>query len=322
MSSGRFGISDRSAIDRQRRLVRMAVKSERKAVVSHAHLGAGPSRLNSTNRRLKVITKFLLRNEHVVLLMKAAKIATDVQLTRTYDRIIPFFPSIIGTPAPVILDVGANMGQFAARVSRQFPAGQIYCFEPLRGNAVGLHRVKRWLRLENLTVHEEALCEHIGVEAIHVPVFNGTYRDGALAVLEDSKRFYDNVSYHVETVRTNTVDAFVAAHGIDRLDLVKIDTEGAEDRVVKGGVKTIGQFLPALYLETPLHRPWLFSLYDIGYRPFYNDGKRLYAPREGEQQTNVLLIHQSKVNRAQGHPESVRTPQHPGDPSIECPLTL
>ena len=66
--------------------------------------------------------------------------------------------------------------------------------------------------------------------------------------------------YHVETVRTNTVDAFVTAPGIGRLDLVKIDTEGAEDRVVKGGVKTIGQFLPTLYLETPLHQPWLLSL--------------------------------------------------------------
>jgi FkbM family methyltransferase len=269
------------------------MESQRGGSVFKADPGADPTRLNSVNQGLKVATKFLLRNEDVVLLIKAAKIALDVKLNKTYDSIIPFFPSLIGTTAPVILDVGANMGQFAARLSRQFPRGQIHCFEPLHGNTVGLHRIRRWLHLDNVTVHEEALCEHIGVEAIHVPVFSGTYRDGALAMLEASKKSYANVGYHVGPVRTNTIDAFAASHKIHRIDFIKIDTEGAEQRVVKGGMKTIHQFLPIMYLETPHNRQWLSSLYDLGYRPFYNNGKTLYPPHDGEQQTNVLLIHQS-----------------------------
>jgi FkbM family methyltransferase len=266
--------------------------------VLKAYSGTHPTRLNSVNQTLKIATKLLLRNENAVLLMKAAKIALDARLDRTYDRIIPLFPLILDTTTPVIIDVGANMGQFAARLSRQFSAGQIHCFEPVHGNAVGLQRTKRWLRLDNVTISEEALCDRIGVEAIHIPVFNGTYRDGALAVLETSKKSYNNVTYHVETVRTNTIDAVATALGIDRLDLIKIDTEGAEDRVVKGGLNTIDKFLPILYLETPLHQQWLSSLYERGYRPFYNDGISLYAPRDAEHQTNVLLIHQSKSNRA------------------------
>lgn len=274
-----------------------AIKGE--ADLHEGDSGRRPVRLGTPRETLKVLTKFLLRDEDAVLFMKAAKIALDFKLGKTYDSIIPLFRSILGTETPVILDVGANMGQFAARVSQQFPNGQLYCFEPLHGNVAGLNRLKRWLRLKNVTVREEAICDRIGIERIHVPVSGGMYRDAALAVLEGSKKTFDNVKWHVESVRTNTIDAFVSEQGITRLDLIKVDTEGAEDRVVQGGMMTISRFLPALYLETSPYQAWLTSLYEKGYLPFYYDGKSLHAPREGERQTNVLLVHRSKSNAAQ-----------------------
>jgi FkbM family methyltransferase len=174
-----------------------------------------PRYLNSPNQRLKRVAKMLLRDDNLILFLKAIKIALDASiLHKTYDNIFSLLPTSIGKSDPVVLDIGANMGQFASRISRQFPDGQIYCFEPVHANVVGLYRVKRWLHLENVRVFEEALCDSVGSELIHIPVFNGAYRDGALAVLEGSKRSYDNVDYHVEAVRTNTIDAFVVAHKI------------------------------------------------------------------------------------------------------------
>jgi len=257
-------------------------------------------RLRTANRKLKSATKFVFRNEGFVMLLKAAKIAADVSIHKVYDPIIPLLRAILGTPTPTILDIGANMGQFAARLSRQFPGGQIYSFEPVHANAVGLRRIKRWLHLANVSIYEEALCDRIGAEAIHLPVLGGGYRDGALAVLEGSKQAYDNVTYHVETVRTSTIDAFATAYRLDRVDFVKIDTEGAEERVVKGGLKLIYGCLPTLYVEAPYDRPWLSVLYDTGYKPFYTDGKSLYPPRESERQTNVLLVHESKIASGAG----------------------
>ena len=271
---------------------------------------AGPARLCTVNQKLKVATKIVLQNERLVLAAKAAKIALDVKLNRPYDPVIPLLPFLIDAAAPVILDIGANMGQFAARLSREFPDAEIHCFEPLHANVVGLQRVKRWLELKNVTIREEALCDQVGSEALHVPVFTGSYRDGALAVLEGSKRSYDNVRYHIETVRTNTIDACATALGISQLDFIKVDTEGAEERVIQGGLKTIDRFLPTLYLETSLQPPWLASLYGRGYLPFYNDGARLYAPRENEQQINVLFIHRSIVER-HGIDGRTALPSHP-----------
>jgi 2-O-methyltransferase len=257
--------------------------------------------LKSTNERLKRVAKMLLRNDDLIFFLKAMKIALDTALLhKTYDQIFSLLPVIIGTRDPVVLDIGANMGQFASRVARQFPDGQIYCFEPVHTNLVGLCRLRRWLQLENVRVFEEALCDSVGSGLIHIPVFNGGYRDGALAVLEGSKVAYDNVSYHMEAVRTNTIDAFVEAQEISRIDFIKVDTEGAEARVVGGGRKTIGHFVPTLYLETPLDQPWLDCLYERGYRPFYNDGVKLWTPRTGERQNDVLLVHNSRLDQISG----------------------
>ena len=194
---------------------------------------------------------------------------------------------------------GANMGQFASRVARQFPAGSIYSFEPVRTNAIGLRRVLRWLMVANVEISEEAICDVVGVEPIHIPNFDG-YQDGTLAVLEGSKHAFSNVTYHVETVRTNTLDAFAAARDVKRLDFLKVDTEGAEERVIRGGIGLVSALLPTLYLEVAPDRPWMELLYGKGYLPFYTDGAALHPPRPGEWQNDLLLVHRSRTDRLSG----------------------
>src|ERR1700730_6732850 len=107
-----------------------------------------PGYLKSTNERLKRAAKLLLRDDDLIFFLKAIKIALDASiLHKAYDKIFSLLPMIIGKPDPVVLDIGANMGQFASRIARQFPDGQIYCFEPVHANMVGLCRLKRWLHL-------------------------------------------------------------------------------------------------------------------------------------------------------------------------------
>jgi FkbM family methyltransferase len=256
-----------------------------------------PAHLTSRHRALKMATKGVLRNDRLLLYLKSIKLAVEASILRpisVYDRVIPLLPEILGRKDPMILDIGANMGQFALRVAQQFPEGHIYSFEPIHDSAMGLQRAKRWLRLRNISIHEEAVCDAVGTEMIHVPILKGGFRDGALAVLDGSKISYDNVRYHTEMVRTNTIDVFVRTIGLNRIDLIKVDTEGAESRVISGGLTTIGRLLPALYLETPFDQPWLKELYDSGYQPFYNDGAELFAPHTGPRQTDVLLVHRSR----------------------------
>jgi FkbM family methyltransferase len=76
-------------------------------------------------------------------------------------------------------------------------------------------------------------------------------------------------------VALTTLDAFVAEQGIERLDALKLDVEGAECRVLAGGEETLRRFRPALLVE--LNPPCLERagaselallgrLSDLGYR--------------------------------------------------------
>jgi FkbM family methyltransferase len=266
---------------------------------SRLDANAQKATLSTTNHALKVMAKRILRNDELVLFLKAMKIAIESRVGKAYELIFPLLPQIVGTTEPVIFDVGANMGQFASRVARQFPAGSIYSFEPVHTNAIGLRRVLRWLMVANVEISEEAICDVVGVEPIHIPNFDG-YQDGTLAVLEGSKHAFSNVTYHVETVRTNTLDAFTAARDVKRLDFLKVDTEGAEERVIRGGIGLVSALLPTLYLEVAPDRPWMELLYGKGYLPFYTDGAALHPPRPGEWQNDLLLVHRSRTDRLSG----------------------
>src|SRR4029077_8595826 len=52
-----------------------------------------------------------------------------------------------------------------------------------------------------------------------------------------------------ELVALTTLDAVVAALGLDRLDFIKADIEGWEGRLLHGGADTLRRFRPRLMLE-------------------------------------------------------------------------
>ena len=79
------------------------------------------------NYALKVGTKRLRRNDDLILLLKAMKIALDASVfecVKVYDTIFGLLPMVIDQPAPVILDVGANMGSLPREHPADFPLGR------------------------------------------------------------------------------------------------------------------------------------------------------------------------------------------------------
>ena len=60
---------------------------------------------------------------------------------------------------------------------------------------------------------------------------------------------------HVVPIRIDTFDRWFQSSGIDRVDLVKIDVEGAQDRVAAGMVRTLSSGrIGAIVCETERHR--------------------------------------------------------------------
>ncbi|MBP2340694.1 FkbM family methyltransferase [Saccharothrix coeruleofusca] len=178
---------------------------------------------------------------------------------RVLARLTPFVePELIGLrevvrPGDVCVDIGAALGLYTVTLSRLVgPSGTVHSVEPLVFAHPALSYLLRPREGRNVVRHSVALGSSEGQEVMSVPVRHGTPVTGRSFLTAGADGLGSNAEFseHVEVlVRTDTLDRFCAANGVERLDFVKADVEGAELRVLQGGEDTIGRFRPKLLLE-------------------------------------------------------------------------
>ena len=137
-------------------------------------------------------------------------------------------------PGNTVWDIGANVGLYAVASARAAGStGTVVAFEPIPLNLDFLRRHKDLNRLDNLTVVEAAVFDRSG--ALHM-------------------QFGDSPSeFHVSDEGAIEVDAIdldtwsrASAGGAP--DIVKIDVEGAEAAVLRGGHDVFSRHRPLVYL--------------------------------------------------------------------------
>lgn len=203
--------------------------------------------------------------------------------------------------AEVIFDIGANIGYFSLHwASDLAPGGTVHAFEPV---PTTFQRLARNVALNDLGGKIVTNNKGVGSEpatlSFYLPDFSGS---GAAS----SRNLHPEENSAVFEAEVTTLDSYFGAAGLDRLDLVKVDVEGAELLVVKGGLATIEAHKPILFLE--LLRKWskafnyhpndvLSLLRSIGYECFAHDDGVL--TRFGEMtdktvQTNFFFAHPAR----------------------------
>ncbi len=155
--------------------------------------------------------------------------------------------------ASVCFDIGANYGlytlTFAAGIG---PAGRVHSFEPLPGPRAFLERAIRWLGLDNVTVSGQALGDRRGRGEMSVPTRRGLPVHGRSFITDEADGLGPNAEFGAErrlAVELSTLDTVVRAAGLERVDLVKIDVEGYEPAVLRGGEWTLAHHRPTVLLE-------------------------------------------------------------------------
>jgi FkbM family methyltransferase len=144
----------------------------------------------------------------------------------------------------VFVDVGANTGFFTVLGARcASPGGRVLAFEPHPGARAQLQQVVALNGLSELvTVSNSALSDQSTDAA---PLFMAadsvlSTLDTALAPLGDEHPFLTSVN-----VPVSTLDDWLEAAGppwSDRsIDLIKIDVEGLEERVIRGMARTLAR---------------------------------------------------------------------------------
>jgi FkbM family methyltransferase len=133
----------------------------------------------------------------------------------------------------VLFDVGANKGEFSRRILDVFgdQPFQLYAFEPSRKTFASLQeglQGKSSVRLINLG---------LGERPDSVELY--TDRDGSgLASVYPRDLKFRNIDFsRHETIELTTLDMFCEQNGIALIDFLKLDVEGHELAVLRGGQK-------------------------------------------------------------------------------------
>ena len=147
-----------------------------------------------------------------------------------------------GAARPVFVDVGANTGHHALFMSRH--AASVHAFEPY--GEVRDIMVRRLAEngIANVTVHPVGLGAADGRRPFFAPT---TANAGTGTFVAERQEITGNVLAAELTVCA--ADAYFAAHGIDRVDLVKIDVEGLEAEVLAGMKAVVARDRPAIVME-------------------------------------------------------------------------
>jgi FkbM family methyltransferase len=143
------------------------------------------------------------------------------------------------SPGAYCLDIGANVGPITLALAKHVgETGRVYAFEP--GPPI-------FQRLEQNVRRNSHL-----VPRIHLYNSGLSEAAGTLWWNEDiNNRGNGGLLYtHGVPVSVSTVDTFMEQEQIPRIDFVKIDVEGMEEQVLRGGRSVWETFHPVLYFET------------------------------------------------------------------------
>jgi FkbM family methyltransferase len=139
-----------------------------------------------------------------------------------------------GISPKFVVDIGANVGQFAIAATRIFKGVRVFSIEPDPRTAGEL---RHNLRAEKQTeVLVSALGDYVEDATFHVN--KDTQVSSMLALGGDRVRAFPRSTVMEEiTVPVTTLDALFNEQKIEGPILVKIDVQGFEDRVIRGGSK-------------------------------------------------------------------------------------
>ena len=164
-------------------------------------------------------------------------------------------PLLLDREDPLILDVGGNIGQSVLSIKVAAPGARVMSFEP---NPVPRRTLERLVDLfPDLTVQPFGLGVEGDEKALYVPVYRGKVMSGLASfdLHEASSWISPRTVYGFDPARLRVESYPLEIRRLDDLglepDMMKLDVQGYEEPVVRGGLETIRRSRPVIMAETP-----------------------------------------------------------------------
>jgi len=144
-----------------------------------------------------------------------------------------------------VIDIGAHMGIFSFFLAKQVgPTGKVYSFEPAPLTYSVLAQTIKYNKLEDI-VHARQQAVSDGPGELSFYIYSNSTISNANSI---SAQNADAKAQKV-TVTSISLDELYKKENIQNLSLLKIDAEGAELEILKGGKALITAFHPYITLE-------------------------------------------------------------------------
>lgn len=144
-------------------------------------------------------------------------------------------------PGMQIIDIGAHIGLFSTIASKLTgKSGKVICFEPTPGTYAVLSSILRLNKCDNVTAIQAAVSSNEGEAVFYIGNTEGCNSNSLVKNKEED----EITSYPVKLV---TIDNVIKDYSLVP-SLIKIDAEGAELDVLKGGERTFNTLKPLLIL--------------------------------------------------------------------------
>jgi FkbM family methyltransferase len=147
-------------------------------------------------------------------------------------------------PGMTFVDVGANMGLYSLFAAKKVTAqGRVLAIEPSSREYEILSRNIKRNHLANIRALNIAASDRQGAaELLVAPLKNAGHNTlGEFG--------YGTALERKERVPTERLDDIVRQEGLERVDVIKMDVEGAEMLALRGAADTLRRFQPLLLLE-------------------------------------------------------------------------
>jgi FkbM family methyltransferase len=162
---------------------------------------------------------------------------------------------LMDKPDGLVLDIGANLGTFCVPLAQKIPALKFHAFEPQRIIYYQLCANTIINSLGNVYTYEAGLSNQEADIELEVPDYATEGNIGAFSI---DKEVRDN-EYECQTSggKEKMILMTLDSIGFENVRLIKIDVEGHELEVIKGGIETIkANNYPPIIFEAWTWKPW------------------------------------------------------------------
>jgi FkbM family methyltransferase len=147
-------------------------------------------------------------------------------------------------PEMVLVDIGANQGEFSLFAAKRLPQGRVYAFEPMNVFFDQLTENISLNRYSNIQTFHFGLSDQQGQVPIYLGKTGAGEHEGLGTIFQSQQR-----NRFIQNIELRIFDDEAEHAKIEKIDFLKIDVEGAELMVLNGARKTLGKTRPVVMIE-------------------------------------------------------------------------